>query len=84
MKYQVVIGTDGRVTASSQDSLLAGAVTEEMPEGFGGETQNDWRKVNGNWVYDPLTVQQGMAEPMQAEINAARIDYLAMMTGVEL
>ena len=54
MQYQIVLGDDGRVIASSSDSLLAGAMAADMPQDFSGATQHDWRYDGGQWIYAPL------------------------------
>lgn len=54
MLYNILLGTDGRVIASSADSQLTGSMAVDTPEGFTGAAQHDWRYDDGRLVYDPL------------------------------
>ena len=86
MLYYIKLNTAGRIGAVSvtNDDMGEGTVQMEMPDDFNPQTSQDWRVADGAPIYDPQTSDMVAPEPPLAEINAAKIDYLAMMTGVEL
>ena len=86
MKYFIKLNAAGRVGAVSvtNDDMGEGTVQMEMPDAFNPQTSQDWRIADGAPVYDPQTCDMATPAPALAEQNAAKIDYLAMMMGVEL
>ena len=83
MMMYVKVGVDARLCAVSLDYHLGEGETRiDMPDTFLAEQLTDWRLAEGALVYDPVTPQP--LPPTPEEMNAASIDYLAMMTGVEL
>ena len=87
MKLWIKLTDQGRVGASSPIGPMGeetDALYVDVPAEFVPEAQRDWKVVDGALVYDPLPSEALLALPTLEEINAARIDYLAMMTGVEL
>ena len=68
----------GRIRATSEDTLLAGGIELEPPEGFSPEHQHDWRLEEGALVYDPLPEEPSPAlSPL--EILEARMDEMVLV-----
>ena len=65
----VVTDGQGRVTASSMDTVLVGGAEIAPPEGWSTDNEMDWRVVDGVWVYDPLPEEAPL--PTDAERLAA-------------
>ena len=49
----VITDDQGRVRVSYTGHAPQGAVEVLPPEGWDAEHQQDWRLINGVWVYDP-------------------------------
>ena len=86
MTYFIKLNSAGRVGAVSvtNDDMGEGTVQMEMPDAFNPQTSQDWRIAEGAPMYAPQTCEMAIPAPTPAEQNAAKIDYLAMMTGVEM
>lgn len=82
MKYALKLAEDGRILFAtypeyaSQDAVLV----NELPEG----DIADYRCVDGDFVYDPLSVEAPVEAPSQLDIIEAQVAYTAMMTGTLL
>lgn len=81
-KYALKLGEDGRILYATypefapQDAVLV----DELPEG----DISDYRRVDGEFIYDPLPVEVPEETPSQLDIIEAQVAYTAMMTGTLL
>lgn len=73
----IITDDTGRVCASSPVNCMENAIEIEMPEGFDGENQYDWRLVGETLTYDP---EPGESTPSVAEQIAALEAQNTMLT----
>lgn len=81
--YALNLGTDSRILSATFEQYASENMikVETLPEG----DITKYKYIDGEYVYDPLPEPEPVTpEPTQAEINAANIDYIAMMAGIEL
>ena len=83
MQYAVMLNAENRIVATSADyNIGAEQIDFELPNDFDFANQRDYKIEDGKLKHDP--VSELASEPTLAERSRADIDYLAMMTGVEL
>lgn len=74
---------NGRIAASSNGDFPQDAQSVFFfPDSFDFSHQRDYKLQNGELVYDPLPPVAAL--PTKEEINAANIDYIAMMCDIDL
>lgn len=80
--YALNIDSTGRVLSATLEQFDTGwgVHVAVLPKG----DISEYRLVDGTFVHDPIPHSNVFFPPTQTEINAANIDYLAMMAGVEL
>lgn len=82
VKYALKLGEGGRILFATypkyapQDAVIVDA----LPEG----DITDYRRVDGDFVYDPLPAEAPVEAPSQLDIIEAQVAYTAMMTGTLL
>lgn len=78
MKYALNLADDGRfLSATLPEYAPADAmIVETLPEG----DASDYRYVNGEFIYDPLPVEDINEQPTQLDRIEAQVAYTAMMT----
>ena len=81
-KYALNLADDGRILSATYEEYA----TEGMPivEGLPEGNIIDYLFIDGEFIYEPLPVEELEYIPTEAEQLRADIDYLAIMTGVEL
>ncbi|HNW87933.1 MAG TPA: hypothetical protein PLR69_12305 [Candidatus Limiplasma sp.] len=87
MQYNMMLGADGRVLSVADTGFHCGEgeALVTVPDSFTLETAHDWVMVDGVLTCLPVTPEaEAIATPEPWEVNAANIDYLAMMAGVTL
>ena len=78
MKYALNLAEDGRILSvtfekyAPEDAVLV----DELPDG----NLYEYRYADGDFVYDPIPVEQVEEEPSQLDIIEAQVTYTAMMT----
>lgn len=82
MTLYMVLTQDGRIQASAPEMVLTDAVPVEVPLDFDMEQQHNYRVVEGVLVAEPWPT--ATPTPDLLEVLEARLDYIAMMVGVEL
>lgn len=81
--YSLNLDADNRILSACVclDGFEYENIVETLPEG----NLADYKYINGEYILDPLPEPQPEPEPpTQTEINTANIDYIAMMTDIEL
>lgn len=84
MKLYMVLGADGRVLSVAAKGYHCGDKEKllDTPEGFTLENAQDWRRVDGAWVCDPLPEVMVTTTPtLQAQIDALSEAVLALALG---
>ena len=78
MKYVLNLADDGRVLSAGEQLYIpkGATVVETIPS---GDTY-DYRYVNGEYIYDPLPVEEIVEIPTQLDEIQAQVAYTAMMT----
>ena len=82
MKYALNLAEDGRILSATYEKYApANAVlVDELPDG----NTYDYRYVDGEYVYEPIPKEEPETTPTEMEQLRADVDYIAIMTGVEL
>lgn len=62
----VVTDENGRVVASSTDSVCVGGTEVQAPDGFTPENQSEYRLDGGALMHDPLPPTQPAPDPLDA------------------
>lgn len=79
MKYALNLDENGRVLSASFVSEFTPdneARVDELPDG----DIYDYRYVDGQYVYDPVPVEEVEELPTQLDLIEAQVTYTAMMT----
>ena len=78
MKYALNLSEDGRVLSVTYAEYASTEAIkiEKLPEG----NVADYRYVNGEYVYDPLPIEEVLDVPTQLDRIEAQVAYTAMMT----
>ena len=82
MQYYMVLGkSDGRVLSVAAEGFHCGdgEALVEVPEGFTLENATEWVLQDGQWAHTPIDVLSVTLKLAPWEVNAANIDFLAMM-----
>lgn len=80
----VITDDQGRVRVSYTGHAPQGAVEVVPPEGWDAEHQQDWRLIDGVWVYDPEPEPEPLPTPMeqlQAEVADLTLALADMIGG---
>lgn len=78
MKYALNLAENGRILSVTypQYAPADAAIVDTLPEG----DVSNYRNVDGEFVYDPLPVEEVTETPSQLDILEAQVTYTAMMT----
>ena len=78
MRYALSLADDNRVLSVTYPQFTSGdAVTvDELPQG----DISDYRYIDGEFVYDPLPIEEVSEAPTQLDFIEAQVTYTAMMT----
>lgn len=78
MKYALNLAEDGRILSVTYEEYApADAVlVDELPEG----NLYEYCYMEGEYVYNPVPVEQPEEKPSQLDIIEAQVAYTAMMT----
>lgn len=78
MKYALNLAEDGRFLSATEPQYapVNAVIVDSFPE---GDCAN-YRYVNGEWIYDPLPIEEIMEIPTQLDEIQAQVAYTAMMT----
>ena len=79
MKYALNLAEDGRVLSASfvsEHTPNDAVIVDELPDG----NICDYRYVDGQYVYDPIPVEEVEEKPTQLDIIEAQVTYTAMIT----
>lgn len=75
--YALNLGADGRVlSATLPEYAPHGTMVEALPEG----DISEYRYVDGEYVHDPLPVEEPVSTPTQLDRVEAQTMYTALMT----
>lgn len=81
--YSLNLDADNRILSACV--CLEGFEYENIVDTLPDGNIIDYKYINGEYVLDPIPEPQPEPEPpTQTEINTANIDYIAMMTGIDL
>ena len=82
-KYALNLADDKRILSATYEEYATAEmpIVETLPDG----NIADYLYIDGEYVYEPLPQPEPIEpEPTEAEQLRADIEYLAIMTGVEL
>lgn len=76
--FALNLGIDGRVLSATEEQFARGAavIVDALPEG----DIADFRYVEGQYIYDPVPVEEVNEKPSQLDTIEAQVTYTAMMT----
>lgn len=76
--YSLNLDVDKRVLSACVclDGFEYKNIVDELPEG----DITNYKYIDGEYVYDPLPVEEVVEEPSQLDILEAQVTYTAMMT----
>lgn len=78
MKYALNLAEDGRILSITYEQFAYNNMTivDTLPEG----NYYDYLYIDGEYIYDPLPVEEIAETPTQLDILEAQVTYTAMMT----
>ncbi len=79
MEYALNLSqNDGRILSATYSKYAPkeAVIVNELPDG----DISDYRYENGNFIYDPVIVEEVAATPSQLDRIEAQVTYTAMMT----
>ena len=81
-KYALNLADEGRILSATFEEYATAEmpIVETLPDG----NIADYLYVDGAYIYEPLPVVEVEAEPTEIEKLRADVEFLAIMTGVEL
>ena len=76
--YALNLAEDGRILSATYPQYVPAdaVIVDALPEG----NIADYRYVDGEFVHDPLPVEEIEEKPSQLDILEAQVTYTAMMT----
>ena len=78
MKYALNLSSDNRILSVTYEQFASEnmPIVESIPEG----DPYDYLYIDGEYIYDPLPVEEIVETPTQLDILEAQVTYTAMMT----
>lgn len=78
MKYALNLADDGKILSATYEQFATEAtvLVDALPEG----DISDYRYVDGQYVYDPIPINDEKDVPTQLDRIEAQVAYTAMMT----
>ena len=78
MRFALNLADDGRVLSATYEQYAPedAVLVDSLPDG----DLYEYRYVNGEFVHDPLPVEETVEEPSQLDRVEAQVIYTAMMT----
>lgn len=78
MKYALNLSETGRILSITYEQFASEnmPIVNTLPEG----KFYDYLYIDGEYIYDPLPVEEVVEEPSQLDILEAQVTYTAMMT----
>lgn len=78
MKYALNLAEDGRILSVTFEKYAPAdvVVVDEIPEG----NVADYQYVDGEFIHNPLSVEEVEEQPTQLDRIEAQVAYTAMMT----
>lgn len=83
-KFALKLAEDGRVLSATYEQYADSdaVLRDKLPTGETEREQDihNWLDINGEYVYDPLPVEEVSEVPTQIDRIEAQVTYTAMMT----
>ena len=78
MKYALNLSDDGRILSATHEEYATDGMVlvDELPEG----NVADYLYIDGQYVHDPIPVEEVEEKPTQLDRIEAQLAYTAMMT----
>lgn len=78
MKYALNLAEDGHFLSATEPQYAPAdaIIVDSLPEGDCA----DYMYVNGEWIYNPLPIEEIVEIPTQLDEIQAQVAYTAMMT----
>ena len=82
MKYALNLAEDGRILSTTYEEYapIGAVLVDSLPEG----NIADYKYIDGQYVHDPVPIEEVEPKPSQLDIIEAQVAYTAMMTGTLL
>lgn len=76
--YSLNLDTDNRILSACVclEGFEYENVVDELPDG----NITDYKYIDGEYIHDPLPVEEVVEEPSQLDVLEAQVTYTAMMT----
>ena len=78
MQYALNLAEDGRILSSTYEQFAtdSAVIVDELPNG----NISDYKYIDGQYVYDPIPVEEPEEPHTQLDRIEAQVTYTAMMT----
>lgn len=82
--YYVCLDSENRINVVTAVQQSEEQFLFEFPTGFDFSDIINWKIVDGKLVNEPIIIPEPELKPTQEEINKANIEYIALMSDIEL